>query len=85
MGSLFLKWATENQGFWVFQYLICYLSDFMEITCDGLFKGMKFMVLCNYYPLMDFVAVVKELFPLDELYMSFRTAVETEKEACTIT
>lgn len=85
MGSLFLKQATESQDLWVFQYLICYLSDFLEITCDGLFKGMKCVVLCNYYPLMDFVAVLKELFPLDELYMSFRTAVETEKEARTIT
>lgn len=52
-----------SQDFWVFQYLFCYLSDFMEIICDGLFKGLKCMVLCNYYSLIDFVAVLMELIP----------------------
>lgn len=35
----------------------------MEITWDGLFKGLKCIVLCNYYSLIDFVAVLKELIP----------------------
>lgn len=80
--EVFLKQAMESKDFWVFQYLVCSLSDFMEITCGGLFKGLKCIVLCNYYSLIDFVAVLKGL---DELYMSFRTAMETEKEVHTIT
>lgn len=80
--EVFLKQAMESKDFWVFQYLVCSLSDFMEITCGGLFKGLKCIVLCNYCSLIDFVAVLKGL---DELYMSFRTAMETEKESHTIT
>ena len=59
----FLKQATESQDFWVFRYLVCYLSNFMEITYVGFFKGIKCMVVCDYSPLMDFVAVLKELIP----------------------